>query len=98
MQQINTYCHASSTEAAGVCSSWRIPGTLAPNTTDSTRENTPKAVRVVPMARSTRWVSPRPVYLATSTVPPKVRPESKLVIVWVTCVPVETAAPLSAGQ
>ena len=61
-------------------------------------ENTPKKVIVVEMDVSTSFCFFMPAYLPTRIVPAIVKPVIRLVMIWVTCVPVETAATLSAGQ
>ena len=61
----------------------------------ATTENT---LSVVAMDWRTRFSSPMPVYLPMRMVPPSVRPETRLVMICVTWVPVETAATLRASQ
>ena len=59
-------------------------------------EKMPNSDSVVPIDRRVFSSSRMPVYLPTRMVPPSVRPVIRLVMIWVTCVPVETAATLSA--
>ena len=59
---------------------------------------TPKDTMVVPMAFLALSSFFIPMYLPTSTVPPRVSPEIRLVIICVTWVPVDTAAMLCAPQ
>ena len=88
----------STNDSSGVCSSTSKGCSNASNTTVSTAAVIPNTANVVPIIRFTVSVSRLPVYCPIKIVLPSVNPVIKLVIICVTCVPVETAATLSALQ
>ena len=96
--QTETYSFACEKDAAGVFKAVKTGETKAKSRKVKRMPAMPKIVRLVAMVSfmsSGRFI---PAYFPTKTVPPRVRPEIILVIIWVTWVPVETAATLSGGQ
>ena len=93
-----TYCFASSNDSSGVFNSLKTAGEKMIIRTVNTRAAAPKIDSVVPMVFFTSTFAFIPVYFPTMMVPPSVRPVIMLVMICVTCVPVETAATLSGVQ
>ena len=93
-----TYWTVSSKDSCGV---WRrVKSCLSKISikTVSMIANTANIVSVVPMIFFTLSKSFFPMPSPINIVPPRVSPVIRLVMIWVTCVPVETAATLSAPQ
>ena len=93
-----TYCLASSMEAAGVLKAVSMVSLKISIPMVSTNATIANTDRVVPMVRQVLSSSIMPVYFPTRMVPPRVRPDTMLVMIWVTWVPVDTAATLSGVQ
>ena len=93
-----TYCLASSMEAAGVLKAVSMVSLKISIPMVSTNATIANTDRVVPMVRQVLSSSFMPVYFPTRMVPPRVRPDTMLVMIWVTWVPVDTAATLSGVQ
>ena len=93
-----TYSFASSNDSSGVFNSLKIAGVKKSISTVSTTAAAPNMDSVVPMVSFTSSFAFIPVYFPTIMVPPSVSPVIMLVMICVTCVPVETAATLSGVQ
>jgi len=89
-----TYSMVASKDSAGVFSRVSSGASNSSISAVRARATNAKMDRVVPMAVFTLSHRSIPVYFPMRMVPPKVSPVTKLVTIWVTWVPVDTAATL----
>ena len=85
-------------EAAGVLKAVSMVSLKISIPMVSTNATIANTDRVVPMVRQVLSSSFIPVYFPTRMVPPRVRPDPMLVMIWITWVPVDTATTLSGVQ